>query len=180
MKFLIRLFECIFKWKVEISNEQELADSQVIIAQSFGLQEYDDPGKSNMVLAKIVKDLHNQFQLPLVLQWEIADCLPEIFKKNVIREHREKGRYLDTFETVDQSRNICKQNYWDKAIVVAHPDHIWRVAETAKKMGFITRIADTKIVPYNSLSVQSWTRSRIKFLIREIPARIFYLLHGWI
>ena len=179
MKFLIRFLECIFKWRVKSSDKRELADSQVILAQSFGLRP-SDPGESNKALAKIVENLYKRFQLPLVLQWEIVYYLPDIPMEGIIREHRQAGKYLDTFEALNQSKDICKQHGWKKAIIIAHPDHIWRVAETARKMGFTVRIVDTQSVPYDSHSTQLWTRGRIRFLTREIPARILYLLRGWI
>ncbi len=176
---LIQFFRCFYKWRVNSSSEKKLKDSDVILAQSFGLRA-GSYGKSNKALAIVVQDLYERFHLPLILQWEIADCLPGIPKQSVIREHRQIDKYLDTMEVISQSKDVCKQYNWEKAIVVAHPDHIWRVVQIAKKMGFVIRIANVSSVPYDSLSVQSWTRSKFRFLPREFLARILYLLHGWI
>lgn len=179
MDFLAKLRQIFFCWKVEPCSERRLKDAQVIIAQSFGLRE-KDPGLSNKALANYVKHLHLKYSLPLVLQWEIADCLPDMPKAGVIRHHRTKGEYLDTREVLIQAKEICQSKIWSRALIVAHPDHMWRVARTAEKLGFIVVIADTGSIPYDKDSTQWWTKGRGHFLPYDLMVRVFYLLKGWI
>lgn len=179
--FFIRLIECFLIWEVRSSNERELEDSNVILAQSFGMRA-DSPGKSNEALAKIVRDLYERFQLPVIAQKEIAsaNCLSSI-PKMVIYKHRQPRKYLDTLEVLHQSKSLCElYRYGRKVILVAHPKHLWRVSKKAEKMGSVTRVANTKSVPYDPLSKQWFTRNFFFFLIREIPVRIFSLIRGWI
>ena len=174
MIFFIKLFFCFFCWKVEAGSEKEISEADVVVGQSFGLRK-DSPGISNEALAEIAKKLHGWYGLPLVLQWEISDCLPDLPKAGTIREHRVGGKYLDTYEMLFQAKILCRQKGWKKAIILAHPDHYWRCAMTAKKIGFEVLAVNTSSVPYDELSVQSWTRSAIKFIPREIVARLLYL-----
>ncbi|MBI5913490.1 hypothetical protein HY839_03575 [Candidatus Azambacteria bacterium] len=172
------LLGCFFAWKVQPGTKNELRSAQVILAQSFGLRG-DKPGISNEALTKVVADLWRCYHLPLVLQWEIADCLPGVHKAGVIRRHRTEGEYLDTHEVLAQSREICKKG-WTKAIVVAHPDHMWRVVRVAENVGFHAIPADVQDIPYDPQSSQSWTRSKMCFIPREIAARLLYFMKGWL
>lgn len=173
------IVRCLFAWKVKPGTEEELRSAHVIIAQSLGLRG-KKPGISNEALAKIVFNLHYRYGLPLVLQWEIADCLPHTVKAGVVRQHQEKEEYLDTHEVLSQEWEICTKKGWTRAIVVAHQDHMWRVVRTAENIGFHAVPANVRNIPYDSLSSQSWTRSRARFILREIGARFFYFLKGWL
>jgi hypothetical protein len=159
----------------------EEKDAQVIIALSFGQGINNTPGKSNEVLAQIVADFENKYALPIVAQWEIADCIPERIQdvmSFVVREHRQKGQYLDTFEVLAQAKEYCDKFGFRKAIIVAHPDHMPRCVAVAKKIGFDVAIADTKKVPYDPESTQEWARSAEAFLSREEKAVEYYRQKG--
>lgn len=196
IRTLLKVWDCIFSWEVEDSTNKEIADTEVVIGLSFG-QRKDTPGPINEKLADEIFLL--PVNLPLILQQEIASALlpneklanlpqatessktafpPELF---VISEHsRKPGKYLDTREVLTQAAAICKERGWKKIILVAHPDHMWRVKESAKKLGFaLVRTWSTQVF-YDPESAQFWTRNRAFFVIREIPARIIYLLKGWI
>ena len=189
MKFLIwlkKLLECFLVWRVSNSSQGELNDSRVIVALSFGMRS-DGPGKSNEALANIVRLLYKRFRVPIIVQKEIASCLFGLLPMESIRAiirkpRRVKKKYLDSREVLQQAKSLCNQ-YRDlssEVILVAHPRHLWRANELALKMEFLTRVADTSTVPYDSLSKQWFTRNFFFFLIREIPVRIFSLIRGWI
>ena len=181
MEFMKKLLSCIFCWKVDASKDEEIRRSDVVIALSFGLGK-NGMGMSNLQLAFAAEDVCDRYNIPVIAQWEIADShlLTDTYKAGVVREHRVEGKYLDTREVLEQAAAICAKEGWKKAIIVAHPDHLWRCAEAAKKFGFEVAIADTSCVVYDEGSVQSWTRSRSKFVPREIAARLLYLCKGWI
>lgn len=180
MNFLWKGLQCIFVWKVSCSGEDALKKADVVLAQSFGTHSDGDCGCSNKALARIVENICHTLQLPSVIQIEIDECLKSIIPGDVVEEHRVEGKYLDTYEVLVQAGEVCNVKGWNKVIVIAHPHHMWRVAMTAKRLGFHVLAVDTCSVPYDSESDQVWTRSWIQFIPREIGARFFYLLKGWI
>ena len=79
---------------------------QAILGLSFGQGRDNRPGLTNEKLAEVVKRLWQEYKLLLLLQWEIADCLPGILDESrdlVVKEHRQKGEYLDTREVILQA-----------------------------------------------------------------------------
>jgi hypothetical protein len=165
--------------KVEYSAEEDLADSQVIVAQSFGVRAMGF-SPSNNAIAAIVRWYHVRFKIPFILQQEIANCLPDLSPFRVIAKHRKPGKYLDSWEVIAQSAEICGENGWEKTIIACHKDHAYRVKTIAENLGLSARIpADVKRVPYDRKSLQRWTRSKFLFLPREIPLRIIATLQGF-
>jgi len=130
----------------------------------------------NKVLAHITKEIQKELDLPLVLQWEIADNIQGIPLAMVVREHHKKGIYLDTREVLFQAREFCKKQGWKRAIIVAHADHLWRGIRTAEKLGFeVVGVPDTSRVPYD----EPW--NRLRFMLREIfIARPLYLFRAYL
>lgn len=110
----------------------------------------------------------------------IPDALPDLPVDYAVREHRTTGQYLDTHEVLSQSWEFCQAHSWTKAIVVAHPDHLFRVARTAQRLGFQVLLVDTRGVAYDPRSTQVWTRSRLLFLPREAAAIALYWFRGWL
>lgn len=164
-------------------NMESIEGKKMILALSFGQGINGTPGKSNEALAEIVKNLRERTGLLLCLQWEIADCLRSIVDEPrdlVVRDHREKGKYLDTYEVIAQAWEFAKQRDIREAIIVAHPDHAPRCAGVAAKLGFDVVIANTASVPYDPESTQEWTRSREIFLEREKQATEYYRQKGYI
>jgi len=155
----------------------EEKDAQIIIALSFGQGRSGTPGASNEALARVVASLDEKYNLPIVAQWEIADCIPERMASPldlVVRNHRQAGEYLDTVEVLVQAKEHCQNSGFTKVVIVAHPDHLPRAMAMAQKLGLETVAADTKKVPYDPDSVQEWTRSRQSFLAwNELALRLF-------
>jgi len=157
--------------------------AQIIIALSFGQGANGKPGLSNEALAEVVVELDDKYGLPIVAQWEIADCIPERMKNEkdlVVRKHRQEGQYLDTYEVLAQAKEHCDKFGFKKAIVVAHPDHAPRCTAVAVKLGFDVTIANTANVPYDPESTQEWTRSKEVFVPREEKAIEYYRQRGYI
>jgi hypothetical protein len=178
---LSKFIQCLFKQKVMPSTIKELKKAEIIIGQSFGVRNQDDPGKSNEILADYARVHKNYYNLPMILQWEIAHFFPnQIDSDCIIREHRVAGKYLDTHEVLCQSRNICDQKFSGarKAIIIAHPDHMWRVLMTAQKLGFKPAIPLMGHVPYAVWSRQIWTKSKFIFIPCDRLVRIKCLIEG--
>ena len=65
--------------------------------------------------------------------------------------------------------------------VVAHSLHVWRVAKVLQKLGVETIIpVRLKTIPFDPKSEQWYTRNRFFWVAREIPARLYHFLKGWI
>lgn len=178
MSFLAKLWGCFFGWSVETSRD--LSSAQAIIAQSFGLRARGEPGLSNRILGLAVKAIYRDHQLPVILQWEVAQYASGVPAIGIIRKHRIEGEYLDTYEVLAQTAEICKKNGWGRVIVIAHPHHMWRVAQTAEKFGLEPLIPQLPPVPYDSESIQLWTRSPFLFIPREVLYRLYLLFRGQI
>lgn len=169
-------------WHIPPATESQLKKADCIVGFSFGLRENSQPGLSNKALAKIVTKLHRQYpDKEVMVQWEIADCLPfDLRDDRIVRKHRIKGEYLDTYQVATQMQDLL----WDphtKPIVVAHPLHMWRCLKTLEALNFKNPVpADTSNVPYDPLSIQKWTRSNLRFAPREILGRCLYLAKGLI
>ena len=154
------------------------SSAQAIIALSFGA---GDRCQSNQALADTVRSLLRHSFLPLLLQCEVADALPPGTDiALVVRKHRVSGACLDTREVLEQVAEFTKNCDLKRVVIVAHPDHAWRVMRAAERLGFEVFVADTQGVPYDPNSLQPWTRSKRQFVLREILARLFYLRRGWI
>ncbi|MBI2175489.1 MAG: YdcF family protein [Parcubacteria group bacterium] len=171
------MWQCFFCWDAG-SSKLCWHSAQAIIALSFGV---GDRCQSNQALADTALSLFEHFSLPLLLQGEVADSLPSGTNiALVVRKHRIPGVYLDTREVLEQVAKFAESRGWSRVIIVAHPDHVWRARLAAERLGFEVFVADTQGVPYDRNSLQPWTRSKRRFVPREILARVFYLLRGWI
>lgn len=171
MEFVKKLCQCFFTWRVEPDPIRELARAEVILGQSFGHRGMNGPGTSNEVLADCIKAYQARYNLPIVLQWELAYFFGnQIDPDQVIWKHRIPGKYLDTYEVLYQSREICNSKLKGarKAIIVAHPDHMYRVVMVSRKLGFEPLLPLIVDVPYDPHSVQWWTRYRSLFLFYEM------------
>jgi len=158
----------------------------VIVAQSFGMGANGTPGLSNEAMAKIVLKIRERTGLSMILQIEVANALLKLLPEKpkdlwIIKEHREKGKYLDTREVVYQTWGIMEKHNWTEAVVVAHPAHVSRVTRLFKKMGMETLIPkkDIESIPFDPNSTQWWTRNIFLWGLREIPSRIIYKMRGW-
>jgi len=167
-----------------LATDEELKESDVVIALSFGRRPLNAPGLSNEYLAKIVESLYEKYKHPLILQKEIACFLCPLPKEKIIEEHREykkdgkTKKYLDTFEVLVQAKEVCMNKGWAKIILVAHQDHLPRVIKVAENLLFMVRIPLTGKVPYDKKSDQRWTRGKIRFAIYEKLATFIYSRKG--
>lgn len=155
---------------------------KVVLGFSFG-HRGEEPGLSNEVLAEAIKEFAPDV---ISVQWEIGKAIRKIGVEpnHEVKEHRQKGLYLDTEECARQMVEFLEQEgLLDEDIyTTAYQDHLRRCRKTlinrfgvtTKPMPIITEI------PCDPKSYQWWTRSRRIFRLRE---RIFwplYRLKGWV
>ncbi|MBU3942369.1 hypothetical protein KKA24_00115 [Patescibacteria group bacterium] len=165
-----------------------IKDGQVIVAPSFGARKDSQHDLSNLGIAKHIMGIYRIIGLPMIFQKEVASAFrslaggkdAEIVK--VIEEDRVKGKRLDTYEVLAQAFEVIKKRGWNKVILVAHPDHIWRAKKVLEKMRLKVLIpSGLEDIPFDPHSSQWWTRGPLVWwLLWEIRARIFYKLKGYI
>ena len=170
---------------MKIKPQGRIEEAQVIIAPAFGAGEMGDPGLANLFLGDIVGEISIKENLPIIAQIEVANALnalPVPLKLiEVIKEHRIKGKYLDTYEVLSQAKEIMEKKGWNIAILVAHPAHLPRCKKVLEKMGVKVIIPEgLEKIPFDSFSTQWWTRNKFAWWIREIPTRLLYKIKGWI
>lgn len=175
------LLECLWRWRVQPSSTVNLRTADAVLGQAFGLRGILDPGESNRALAAVALELHRSHGLPLILQWEIADAMPmNTLVVAKVEGHRVSGQYLDTREVLLQAHSACRRNGWNRVVIVAHPHHMWRVVRMVEKLGLTPIIPDVRSVPYDSKSMQWWTRTVYFWVPREIATRLYCFMRGWI
>ena len=148
------------------------------------------PGSSNQEIAKVISSLmsHDVFKsLPLIIQWEIADCEEELGSaaENLVLKIKEHysipGKYLDTYEVAFQAACFMSERGLKTALVVAHPAHFWRCQKVLEKLGIgVFERSRIQWIHYNPKSAQRWTRNPFFWWLREIPTLSFYWFKGWI
>lgn len=163
----------------------------VVVALAFGKRNLGKGidlsiGSSNKEIAKIAWEKSKEGKIPMILQKEVTYFLPNELENEriVISEHRTPGKYLDTFEVIDQAKEIMEEKEWRVPVLICHPSHLWRSLRVFWKMGFKEVVtpesSELKQIPFDSESSQIWTRNKMIWWIREIPARFLYKIKGWI
>jgi len=148
-------------------GNDEAADC--VLGFSFGYIDGESgplPGKSNEQLARFIE---RRFPTtPLILQFEIVDALKIRTPDMIIRESRNKGEYLNSYEIALQALDFMKQKGWNKIAVVTHPAMEARNDAMCAKLG-MTTIAPTGLeaIEYDPDSAQSWTRNPKSWWQRE-------------
>ncbi len=151
-------------------------EPDVICCLSFGKRD-KGPSLSNKFLIERVVNFYKDKPLPLIIQKDCADFFPkEIEIDKIISNHVVSGEYLDTKEVVRQCVKYCKVHNLKKALVFAHPDHLPRIKKIFNQFDFKFETADTSFCPYDSKSLQIWTRSKIIFLLRELLVYLYYFI----
>ncbi len=121
----IRLFfECLFKWTVK--ERGGLDEVECIVIQSFGKGQIKSPGLSNEVIAKIVNHFIKLKFFPVIAQQEVAWALNNC--QNLVHTI-ESVDYINTWQVCSETARVIKSLGWHKAIIIAHPLHLWRVSK---------------------------------------------------
>jgi len=150
----------------------DISNADCLIGFSFGYREKNGeifPGLSNEDMANMINEKF--FDLPKILQFEIADALDG---KNIIERitvHRNADQYLNSQEVAEQALNIMRQNNWSNAILIAHPHHIPRVNAICKKLGITTIVPiGLENIRFDPQSAQPWTRDVNSWIQKEGPS----------
>lgn len=175
-------------WTGNYEAQGELKDADCVIGFSFGYRgrgKHIEPGLSNQDLANVA--IRHYDKLPKILQWEIADAYIDQHKDHhppIVRisKHRQRGKYLDTFEVAAQAKEAMRQRGWKKAVLLAHPYHLPRVQAVCTRLG-IDWVATDDLrgaVEFDLKSTQKWTRDLEAWRGYEPLAMSFYRAKGWL
>lgn len=123
--------------------------------------------------------------MPLLLQHEIAEALPEDYPAPALVIEGEpstaSGAELDTWEVLSQAHTYMKEHGLSKPMLVGQAYHVGRGTRQAKTQGMNNVIVPTGLPrEFDPESTQKWTRSRKDWLMRENPigfAVLKYKLH---
>lgn len=207
-ELFVRLFKAVFYplllWrKPQVSGVWDFHQAQGIVGIPFGSHEDgDEIGASNLAIVRVMEEAkkhedrlrYGDKPMPkMVAQWEMTDADPAPVLDYVIGK---RGDYhISTYKFFCELKK--KYPEWHTIIVVAHPDHIWRVIRIARKFGFNALVPEgIDTIPYDLESRQPWCRYKWKFpfgiwagfkspenwpfMLWEPLARIHHAVKGWI
>lgn len=171
------LWQCFTVWHVEPTS---LENAQVILSQAGGNVDEETPGKINEHLATIIRELHEQFQLPLILQGEVVPCLRDLRILAHTAQQQEIDRYLSTRDVCLFQKKVCEEHGFQRVIVVAFGHHLWRAVRATERVGLEVLIPPGIQNVYEPKSSQWFCRSSFLFVPREIMVRLYFLMRGWL
>ncbi|TSC55653.1 MAG: hypothetical protein G01um101418_763 [Parcubacteria group bacterium Gr01-1014_18] len=151
---------------------------KIILGFSFG-HRGNEPGLSNEAIAQAIREF--DFDRSCV-QWEIFLAMKKTstVANQVIWEHHEPFKYLDTREVARQMAQYLHKNNFHKEeiLVFAHPDHLPRCMSELKKLNISVVPIKAKI-PYDPESYQIHTRCRLFYTVWEYIALLYRLFYKY-
>lgn len=175
---LKRLWECLTVWRVAPTS---LCGAQAILVHAAGENSPNDPGLVNEFLSDIVRRLHRQLKIPVIIQGEIKPCLSDVPLFAVSPRQGESGKYLTSWDIALWQMRECEKIGAKTVVVVSYYPHYWRAVKTSEKVGFtvLTPVGLREI--YDPNNSQKWARSKwVNRLYEFFLARPYSFLRGWI
>lgn len=160
--------------------------AQCVVALAFGYiftpAGVREPGPCNEYLASLA--LATSDGRPIVAQVEVNQAIrslrPSMGADHVIRSARDPERYLDTREFAVQAHRIISDNGWKTAVLIAHPHHLPRAQAVFSSLGIETATPAGVRSIWDRTSSQPWTRSPLRWAIRELFAMWVSEQRGWL
>ncbi len=173
----------LLSWRVPTG---ELANTVGVIAFSFGNRVLATgataPGPVNRELARLVVQIFRRTECRVFAQWEIAECIgtamPPDRLCSITQDLSGDGcslKYLSTKDVILKIKGkLGRLRSPRHILVVAHRDHAYRCLALLRQHGIIQAFVPPFPLPrgYDRLSGQPWTRSRHRYLIHELLARL--------
>lgn len=196
----------LFQYKYHAVSHSLLVIADGIVGVPFGGHTSGEKiGVSNAAILRVMSEVKAKLDavrmrddklgpLPMATQWEMTEADDPPLIDVVIGEKNDF--HISTYRFFYELRKSCPE--WNCIIIVAHPDHIWRVARVAKRFGYAVLIPPSVIesIPYDPESRQFWCRYKWKFplgikaafksphnwpfMLWEPVARVHHALKGWI
>ena len=159
---------------------------QCVVALAFGYRlaraGVREPGPCNEYLAALALATSNG--RPIIAQAEIDQAIRPLRRNigadHVIESTLDSGRYLDTRECAVRVHSIMCDLGWKTAILIAHPHHLPRAQAVFASHGIETATPPGVRSVWDHASSQAWTRSPLRWAIRELFAIWLYERRGWL
>lgn len=173
------LWEALFTWRLAPTS---LASAQAIVSHAAGENDPSDPGLVNRHLAAQVRNLYRQLQVPVIVQGELAPCLPDVPLAAVSARQAEAApHYLTTFDITCWMRRECVQRSISRVVLVSYYPHYWRGVRAARRLGLTVLIPPGITELYDPHNSQWWARRKWTNRAYELfVARPFSVLQGWV
>ncbi len=147
----------------------------VIVAFAFGVfKEQDQHEFPNWHIARQAEYFAKKFSIPIVTQKDVPVNTTRIEVLFV-----EKEKCLSTLDVAKKVAELAEKRDWHRARVIAAPPHEWRCRRDLRRLGFkevegddYFRFFYSSKVWFSKKSIQPWTRSLIRWWLREIPLRL--------
>jgi hypothetical protein len=160
----------------EIIGDPAYADC--VLGMSFGARD-GEPSPVNQLLANVSMEYS---ELPLLLQQEIVDALPDGKVKPVFmidgQPSTATGSGLDSWSVLLGMREFMDQHNLEQPLLVAQAYHVSRVAAQARRLGMRPIVPRGLPKIFDPESIQSWTRSRALWVPREIVGMGYLAVQG--
>lgn len=184
MRFLKKMFWCLFVWTILPASEEELAGTDAIVTQSCGrtIDGEADPG--NLILAQVARGYQDKYHLPLLVQEELMMADPDLNVVSVAMDSSGDGASTlewNTRQIAEFQVELCRKMGWQKVIVVALPDHMGRSVRVYEKLGMLALVACMPKGRYLSQCHQQLLcRFPWLFRLRETGVRLLFWKLGYI
>ncbi len=164
----------------------DIDTAQCVVALTFGYRlvraGVREPGPCNEYLAALA--LTTSSGRPIVGQVEIDQAIrslqPNMGADHVIGSARNSERYLDTREFAVQVKSIMGDYGWKTAALIAHPHHLPRAQAVFASCGIETATSAGVRSIWDRKSCQPWTRSPLRWAIRELFVILLSERRGWL
>lgn len=170
--------------RYEVGEKSDTA--QCVVALAFGYRLVRaggrEPGPCNEYLAALALATSNG--RPIIAQAEIDQAIrslrPSMAADHVVESTLEPEQYFDTRACAVRVHSIMGDFGWKTAALIAHPHHLPRAQAVFASHGIETTTPPGVKPVWDHASSQSWTRSPIRWAIRELFAIGLYERRGWL
>lgn len=157
-----------------------LADVDSLVVYAFGNRlgpgGKPTPGPMNEHLAAVVAGLVEQKPMKVYAQWEVADALRDTHGlTDVVSIEPDGDNYLSTAGVAEKAVAAAGAEGLGQVGVIGYYDHAKRCVATSEAAGMTAAAVPTEAdlpVDYDPDSGQDWTRTRQKYLLHDIAARL--------
>lgn len=159
----------------------EACDESDALAVARLRERHFDAGEPNRSLAQACSDLINHYDLPAIVQWEIATAFDPLWYE----KHEQKifclwpprKGYFPTTRVTEDALAVMRKAGWRRPILLTHRRQIARAyCILRKQLGYNPVVFPEMPAEFDHRSVQFWTQSPLHWLPREALGRIHHLL----
>lgn len=177
----------LFSFEYPVASETSLRTCEAILCQSWSYNKDGTPGFGNEFLARLARDMHWRYHIPIIAPEEVAAVLRKKFcLKGVISigggppSHKSTFRGWNTRVIVDRQSRICQEKGWRTVMLLAQFHHVQRSLGCLRSYGLnplapaipdVDRFFDSRLVHPSH-------HSRMVFMPREKLCQAWFISAG--